>query len=91
MAEPVEWKTSDLYLAAFFHACNEPVVLERTERAPGGGTRIFFVFKGEQAVFDRLRMAFINRTEDSQVLAPTYADSVKHFKQLCFPDTMGSG
>lgn len=94
--ENQEFKTANIYLAAFLHACKQPVQLLRTEPEGGESRRINFVFgvseeavKEEDDLFKKLEIGFINGTVE--VSAGNYARSIKDLKVLCFSGDVGGG
>lgn len=91
-----EYKTTDIYLAAFMHASESPVELKRTERLDqeaNGKRKVLFViglvenFIPKNDVFAGLQVTFFNCS--GQVSANKYANALKAFKQLCFADEIG--
>ena len=73
-----EFKTSDLYFAAYLKAAG--VELKRTDRHHEGG-RISFVFDAGVANIEELKDAWFNGT--GKVVANTYAYHVKNLKSIC--------
>ena len=69
-----QYRTSDLYYAAFLKTAGVPFL--ETEREEG---RVFFIF-GEVEGMRELRTSYFNRT--AKVPALTYADEVKAMKAL---------
>ena len=85
--EKEEYKTSDVYLAAFLQAADEDVSLVSTERQEHDRNRVFFVFEGEMGLIEKLKIGFVNNT--APVRAGVYAQAIKQLKQLCFSDSFG--
>lgn len=73
-----EFKTSDLYFAAYLKAAG--VEMKRTDRHAESG-RIFFIFDSSVSNVDELKTAWFNNT--GKVVANTYAYHIKNLKSLC--------
>ena len=73
-----EFKTSDLYFAAYLKAAG--VEMRRTDRAPDNG-RILFVFDASVSNVEELKAAWFNNT--GKVVANTYAYHIKNLKSVC--------
>ena len=71
----VEYRTRDLYLAAYLKALGVP--FKGSEKIKG---RVFFIFKRDRDIAD-LKRAFFSR--EAQVSALTYADELRALKTLC--------
>jgi len=82
-----DFSTSDIYLAAFLHAVEEQVELDRTvQRESGGRKRTFFVFKGDRALIEKLQIGFVNNS--APVRAGPYAQAIIAIKKLCFSGSL---
>jgi hypothetical protein len=73
----LEFKTSDLYFAAYLQTAG--VEMKRTERAPDSG-KVFFVFDSSVSDVDELKAAWFNNT--GKVAANPYAYNLKTLKSL---------
>lgn len=69
-----EYRTSDLYYAAYLKVAGVPFLESERE-----GRRVHFVFENSDNIRD-LKMGYFNRT--AKVCALTYADEVKAMKAL---------
>ncbi len=74
---PGEFRTSDLYFAAYLQVAGVP--LTRTEREPNN--KVFFVFDTAVSNIDELRTAWFNQT--GRVPALPFANAVKSLKSIC--------
>ena len=74
----VEFKTSDLYFAAYLQTAG--VELKRTDRHADSG-KVFFVFDASVSNVDELKAAWFNNT--GKVAANPYAHNLKTLKSLC--------
>lgn len=74
---PPEFKTSDLYFAAYLKTAG--VVMKRTDRAESG--KVQFVFDTSIVNIDELTTGWINDT--GKVSANSYAFHVKSLKSVC--------
>lgn len=74
---PPEFKTSDLYFAAYLKTAG--VIMKRTERSEGG--KVQFVFDTSIANIDELTQGWVNDT--GKVSANSYAFHVKSLKSVC--------
>jgi len=77
-ASAPEFKTSDLYFAAYLKAAG--VEMKRTDRAADGG-RILFVFDTSVSNVEELKDAWFNNT--GKVIANNYAYHIKNLKSVC--------
>lgn len=75
---PTEFKTSDLYFAAYLQTAG--VEMKRTERTPDGG-KVFFVFDVSISDVDELKAAWFNNT--GKVAANPFSHNIKTLKSLC--------
>jgi len=73
-----EFKTSDLYFAAYLKAAG--VEMKRTDRHAENG-RILFVFDASVSNVEELKTAWFNST--GKVVANTYAFHIKNLKSVC--------
>ena len=73
-----EFKTSDLYFAAYLQTAG--VELKRTDRHVDSG-KVFFVFDSSVSNVDELKAAWFNNT--GKVAANPYAHNLKTLKSLC--------
>ena len=73
-----EFKTSDLYFAAYLQTAG--VELKRTDRHAESG-KVFFVFDTTVSNVDELKAAWFNNT--GKVAANPYAHNLKTLKSLC--------
>ncbi len=73
-----EFKTSDLYFAAYLQTAG--VELKRTDRHADTG-KVFFVFDTTVSNVDELKAAWFNNT--GKVAANPYAHNLKTLKSLC--------
>lgn len=71
-----EYRTSDLYMAAYLQTAG--VEMLRTDRE---GARVFFVFDVAVANIEELKTAWINNT--GKVAAQPYSFNIKALKSLC--------
>lgn len=69
-----EYRTSDLYFAAYLRVAGVPFL--RTERQE---RRVFFIFEESEGMSD-LKMQYFNRT--AKVIALNYVDEIRNFKTL---------
>ena len=74
----LEFKTSDLYFAAYLQTAG--VELKRTDRNIESG-KVFFVFDSSVSNVDELKAAWFNNT--GKVAANPYAHNLKTLKSLC--------
>lgn len=74
---PPDYKTTDLYLAAYLKTAG--VDMKRTDREEAG--RVYFVFDASVANIEELKAAWFNNT--GRVVANTYAYHIKNLKSLC--------
>ena len=75
---PPEFKTSDLYFAAYLKAAG--IEMKRTDRS-GDSSRISFVFDASVSNIEELKAAWFNNS--GKVVANTYAYHIKNLKSLC--------
>jgi len=73
-----EFKTSDLYFAAYLKAAG--VEMTRTDRHSEGG-RILFVFDTSVSNVEELKNGWFNNT--GKVVANQYAYHIKNLKSVC--------
>ena len=73
-----EFKTSDLYFAAYLQTAG--VDMKRTDRAPDSG-KIFFIFDASVSNVEELKAAWFNNT--GKVSGKQYAHNLKTLKSLC--------
>lgn len=73
-----EFKTSDLYFAAYLQTAG--VELKRTDRQAESG-KVFFVFDTTISNLDELKAAWFSNT--GKVAANPYAHNLKTLKSLC--------
>jgi len=76
-SNPGEYRTSDLYYAAYLQVAGTPMV--RTER--NGNGKVAFIFDPSVANIEELKQAWFNRT--GRVQALPYADAIKSLKSIC--------
>ena len=69
-----EYKTSDLYYAAYLRVAGVPFI-----EAQRDGRRVFFVFENSESIRD-LKNQYFNRT--AKVPALSFADEIKVMKAL---------
>lgn len=74
--KPGEFRTPDLYFAAYLHTAGVEMV--RTDR---DGARMYFVFDSTIANIDELKLGWLNNT--AKVAAQPYAYNIKNFKSMC--------
>jgi hypothetical protein len=72
--QPSDYKTSDLYYAAYLKVAGVPFIEPERE-----GRRVIFIFENSESIRD-LKREYFNRT--AKVPALTYADEVKAMKAL---------
>jgi len=72
-----EFKTSDLYFAAYLKTAG--VIMKRTERSDSG--KVHFVFDTSIASIEDLTQGWVNDT--GRVPASSYAFNVKSLKSVC--------
>lgn len=70
-----DYRTSDLYFAAFLKASDCKMI--RTERDKG---RMYFIFEKTEFMSD-LRLEFFNG--EAKISALRYADSIRALKSIC--------
>lgn len=73
---PPEYRTSDLYFAAYLSVAGVPFL--RTDQ---DGRRVYFVFE-ETDGFQDLKAQYFNRT--AKVPALTYVDEIRNFKAMLY-------
>lgn len=71
-----EWKTSDLYFAAYLQTAGVP--MQKTHRENG---RVYFIFDTTLANIEELRNGWFSNT--GKVSALPYANSIKALKSMC--------
>ncbi len=76
-AKDKEFKTADLYFAAYLQTAGVP--LKRTDR--DSGSRMFFVFDTSIANIEELKVGWYNNT--AKVPAQPYANNIKSLKSAC--------
>ena len=74
---PDEFRTSDLYFAAYLQVAGVPMA--RTER--NGNGKVSFIFDVSVSNVEELRTAWFNRS--GRVQALPYADTIKSLKSIC--------
>jgi hypothetical protein len=74
---PDEFRTSDLYFAAYLQVAAVPMI--RTER--NGNGKVSFIFDTSVSNIEELRTAWFNRS--GRVQALPYADTIKSLKSIC--------
>lgn len=74
---PDEFRTSDLYFAAYLQAAGVP--MSRTER--NGNGKVSFIFDISVSNIEELKRAWFNRS--GRVTALPYADAIKSLKSIC--------
>jgi hypothetical protein len=72
-----EFRTSDLYFAAYLQVAGVPLV--KTER--NGNGKVSFVFDTSVSNLEELRTAWVNQS--GKIPALPYANAVKSLKSLC--------
>lgn len=72
-----EYRTSDLYFAAYLQTAGVPMI--RHDR--NGNGKVSFIFDTSISNIDELKTAWISR--NGKVAAMPYADSIKGLKALC--------
>ena len=72
-----DFRTSDLYFAAYLQVAGMP--LKETEREAGG--KVNFVFDTSLGNIQELRTAWFNHT--GRVAALPYANAIKSLKSIC--------
>jgi len=77
-AEFQEYRTSDLYFAAYLRVADVPML--RTEREPYG-KRIHFVFDAVTGLED-LKAQYFSRS--AKVVALSYADEIRNLKAMLY-------
>ena len=75
-SEPGEFRTPDLYYAAYLQTAG--MELTRTDREGG---RVYFVFDASLGNIDELKKAWINNT--GKVAAQPYAYAIRSLKSIC--------
>jgi hypothetical protein len=76
LPKPGEFKTPDLYFAAFLQVAG--VEMKRTDRENG---RVYFVFDSTISNVDELKNGWFNNT--AKIAAQPYAHAVKSLKSIC--------
>lgn len=71
-----EFRTPDLYFAAYLQTANVPMI--NTVRENG---RVFFIFSTDIANIDELKTGWFNQT--AKVPALPYANAIKSLKSVC--------
>ncbi len=74
---PNEFRTSDLYFAAYLQTAGVPMV--KTEK--NGSGKVSFIFDSSIGNIDSLKMAWANQT--GKVAALPYSSAIKILKSLC--------
>jgi hypothetical protein len=74
---PDEYRTSDLYFAAYLQVAGAPMV--RTDR--NGNGKVSFVFDTSITNIEELKQAWFSR--QGKVEALPYADAIKSLKSIC--------
>lgn len=74
--KPTEFKTPDLYFAAYLQTAGVP--LRRTDRVE---SRVFFIFDVAIANIEELKIGWFNSS--AKVPAQTYANTIKSLKSIC--------
>jgi Domain of unknown function (DUF5659) len=74
---PKEFRTADLYFAAYLQTAGVP--LKRTDRE--AGNRMYFVFDTSIANMDELKVGWFNNT--SKIPAQPFASAIKSLKSIC--------
>lgn len=74
---PDEYRTSDLYFAAYLQVAGAPMV--RTDRTGNG--KVSFVFDTSVANIEELKRAWFSR--QGKIDALPYADTIKSLKSIC--------
>jgi len=77
MSNDTEFKTSDLYFAAYLQVAGVP--MKRTDR--NGGGKMSFVFDQTVSNVTELKTAWA--TSAGKVAALPYANAIKNLKSLC--------
>jgi hypothetical protein len=72
--QPAEYKTSDLYYAAYLKVAGVPFIEPERE-----GRRVIFVFENSDSIRD-LKREYFNRK--AKVPAMSYADEIKAMKAM---------
>lgn len=75
-ANPGEFRTPDLYFAAYLQTAG--VEMKRADRE---NNRVFFVFDTSIANIEELKTAWFNNT--GKVAAQPYAHTIKSLKSVC--------
>jgi len=78
MHAPTEYRTSDIYFAAYLRVAGVPLL--RTERDPNT-RRMFFVLE-EAEGFQDLKAQYFSRT--AKVVALNYVDEIRNLKTLLY-------
>ena len=76
-SNPEDYKTSDLYFAAYLQVAGTPMV--RTDRGNNG--KVSFVFDISVVNIEELKRAWFSR--QGKVEALPYADAIKSLKSIC--------
>lgn len=74
---PDEFRTSDLYFAAYLQVAGAQMV--RADR--NGSNKVSFIFDSSVSNIEELKRAWFNRT--GRVEALPYADTIKSLKSIC--------
>lgn len=74
---PAEYRTSDLYFAAYLQVAGAPMT--RTERNVNG--KVSFIFDSSVVNIEELKRAWFSR--QGKIEALPYSDSIKSLKSVC--------
>jgi hypothetical protein len=73
----LDFRTSDLYFAAYLQVAGAPLV--KHERESGG--KVYFIFDGSVANIEELKTAWLNHT--GKVAALPFSNAIKSLKSVC--------
>jgi len=74
---PNEFRTSDLYFAAYLQTAG--VAMVRTER--NGSGKVHFIFDTSMSNINELKNAWVNQS--GKVAGLPYANNIKNLKSIC--------
>jgi Domain of unknown function (DUF5659) len=74
---PEEYRTSDLYFAAYLQVAGTPMV--KTDR--NGNGKVSFIFDTSVTNIEELKTAWFSR--QGKIFALPYADAIKSLKSIC--------
>lgn len=82
MSETKQYRTSDIYFAAFLSSIDLPLQTTETTKTPDGSKKVIFVFTIPEAELPKLKAAYFGG--GGTVKARKFVDNLRSLKSMCF-------